>query len=173
MKSRNSLFQLFSTLLFLGIILMGASSSAVAGDQGQKKEGQDKEMKSLYQRLGGYDAIAAVVDDFIQRLATDASLGRFFQGHSTSSLRKTRQLIVDQLCEATGGPCYYTGRDMKTAHAGMGISEADWDASVKHLVTTLDKFKVPQKEKDEVLAAVSSFKGDIVVKNASASGMPD
>jgi hemoglobin len=120
------------------------------------------EQKSLYHRLGGYDAIAAVVDDFIQRLATDAQLTRFFQGHSESSLKKIRQLIVDQLCEATGGPCYYTGRDMKTAHAGMKISQADWDASVTHLVATLDKFKVPEAEKNEVLTAISSFKNDIV-----------
>jgi len=155
MKSRNSFFKLFSIMLLWGIIMMGTSSSTLAGEEPQKKEGQDKEMKSLYQRLGGYDAIAAVVDDFVQRLATDASLSRFFQGHNTSSLKKIRQLIVDQLCEATGGPCYYTGRDMKTAHAGMAISEADWDASVKHLVATLDKFKVPQKEKDEVLAVAA------------------
>lgn len=118
--------------------------------------------ESLYKRLGGYDALAAVTDDFLGRLATDPQLKRFFGGHSTDSLKRIRQLIVDQLCAATGGPCVYVGRDMKTAHAGMGISEADWDASVKHLVATLDKFKVPQKEKDEVLAAVSSMKADIV-----------
>lgn len=120
--------------------------------------------KSLYERLGGYDAIAAVTDDFIGRLATDKQLGRFFGGHSEDSLKRIRQHIVDQLCAATGGPCNYTGRDMKTAHKGMAISEADWDAAVKHLVATLDKFKVPAKEKNEVLGAVSSFKGDIVEK---------
>ena len=173
MKSRNSLFKLCGIMLLWGVVMLGVNLPAAAGDQSQKKEGQEKETKSLYQRLGGYDAIAAVVDDFIQRLATDASLSRFFQGHSASSLKKIRQLIVDQLCEATGGPCYYTGRDMKTAHAGMGISQADWDVSVKHLVATLDKFKVPQKEKDEVLAAVSSFKDDIVTKNVSKAEMPD
>jgi len=90
------------------------------------------------------------------------SSGRFFKGDSTSSLHRIRQHIVDQLCAATGGPCLYTGRDMKTAHAGLAITEADWDASVKHLVATLDKFKVPAKEKQEVLGAVSSFKPDIV-----------
>lgn len=102
----------------------------------------------------------------MQRLATDPQLGRFFQGHSVSSVKKIRQLVVDQLCEATGGPCYYTGRDMKTAHAGMGISEADWDASVKHLVATLDKFKVSEKEKNEVLGAISTMKDQIVEKSA-------
>ena len=120
--------------------------------------------KTLYQRLGGYDAIAAVTDDFIGRMATDKQLGRFFVGHSEDSLKKIRQHVVDQLCAATGGPCVYTGRDMKTSHKGMGISEADWNAAVTHLVATLDKFKVPAKEKTEVLGAVSSLKGDIVEK---------
>jgi hemoglobin len=118
--------------------------------------------KSLYQRLGGYDAIAAVTDDFIGRLAADKQLARFFAGHSEDSLRRIRQHIVDQLCAAAGGPCAYTGRDMKSAHKGMGITEADWNAAATHLVATLDKFKVPEKEKAEVLAAVSSLKKDIV-----------
>src|ERR1700745_3681464 len=105
---------------------------------------------NLYNRLGGYDALAAVTDDFLGRLSTDPAFGRFFAGHSSDSIKRIRQLIVDQLCAATGGPCIYSGRDMKTAHAGMGISERDWDGSVKHLVATLDKFNVPAKEKDEV-----------------------
>ena len=119
---------------------------------------------SLYKRLGGYDAIAAVTDDFIGRLATDPSLSKFFVGHSTDSLGRIRQHVVDFLCVATGGPCVYKGRDMKTSHAGLGITSADWDASVKHLVATLDKFKVPEKEKGEVLAAISGLKTDIVEK---------
>jgi hemoglobin len=120
--------------------------------------------KTLYQRLGGYDAIAAVTDDFIGRLVTDPQLQHFFVGFSTSSKKRIRQLVVDQLCEATGGPCFYIGRDMKTTHAGIGITEEDWQAGVKDLVASLDKFKVPKKEKDEVLALVSSLKGDIVEK---------
>jgi hemoglobin len=71
---------------------------------------------------------------------------------------------VDQLCAATGGPCVYIGRDMKTTHAGLGITEKDWDVTVRHLVATLDKFAVPAKEKDEVLGAVSGLKQDIVEK---------
>src|SRR5438309_11899562 len=85
---------------------------------------------TLYKRLGGYDAIAAVTDDFIGRLASDKQLTRFFVGHSEDSLKKIRQHLVDQLCAATGGPCVYTGRDMKTSHKGMGITESDWDAAV-------------------------------------------
>ena len=119
---------------------------------------------SLYKRLGGYDALAAVTDDFLGRLSSDPQFAKFFAGHSTDSIKRIRQLIVDQLCNVTGGPCVYTGRDMKTAHAGLGITEKDWDASVKALVATLDKLNVPAKEKDEVLTTVSGLKKDIVEK---------
>jgi hemoglobin len=117
---------------------------------------------SLYHRLGGYDALAAVTDDFVGRLAADPQLKHFFGGLSVDSQKRLRQHVVDFLCSATGGPCVYTGRDMKTAHTGLGIAEEDWNASVKHLVATLDKFKVPEKEKNEVLGAISGLKGDIV-----------
>lgn len=119
---------------------------------------------SLYKRLGGYDALAAVTDDFIVRLATDPKLGRFFTGLSDNSKARVRQLVVDQLCAATGGPCVYIGRDMKTAHKGLGITEEDWNISVKHLVATLTKFKVPEKEQKEVAAALTTLKADIVEK---------
>jgi hemoglobin len=117
---------------------------------------------ALYKRLGGYDAIAAVTDDFIGRIAADPALAKFFSGHGTDSKQRIRQHVVDFLCVATGGPCVYKGRDMKTAHAGLGISEADWKTAVAHLVATLDTFKVPQKEKDDLLAAAGSVMKDIV-----------
>jgi hemoglobin len=82
---------------------------------------------TLYKRLGGYDSMAAVTDDFLRRLTSDPAFTRFFSGHSTDSLKKIRQLVVDQLCAATGGPCVYIGRDMKATHAGLGITEKDWD----------------------------------------------
>jgi hemoglobin len=135
---------------------LAASTAAVAAEPAAPP--------SLYKRLGGYDAIAAVTDDFVGRLAADPQLAKFFAGHATDSLQRIRQLIVDQLCAATGGPCVYKGRDMKTAHAGLGISASDWNAAVAHLVATLDKFKVPQKEKDELLAIASSLQADIVEK---------
>jgi len=128
----------------------------------------DAPQKSLYQRLGGYDALAAVTDDFIGRLATDKQLARFFGGHSKDSLGRIRQLVVDQLCAATGGPCVYIGRDMKSSHQGMGISEADWNIAAGHLVATLDKFKVPEREKNEVLGAITSLKNDIVEQKPMA-----
>lgn len=119
---------------------------------------------SLYKRLGGYDAIAAVTDDFLGRLANDPQTKRFLVGHNSESLKQIRQHIVDFLCQATGGPCAYRGRDMKTAHTGLGITEADWTATVNDLTATLDKFKVPAQEKNEVLGAVAGLKGDIVGK---------
>ena len=118
----------------------------------------------LYQRLGGYDAIAAVTDDFLGRLARDPSLGRFFVGPSTDSIHRIRQDIVDFLCKATGGPCLYTARDLKTAHAGLAITGADWDKMLVHLNATFDKFKVPKRERNELLAAVAGLKKDIVEK---------
>ncbi len=121
-----------------------------------------QQQKSLYSRLGGYDALAAVTDDFVGRLATDPQLKHFFAGHNKEGLTRIRQHVIDFLCNVTGGPCAYTGQDMKTAHTGLGITEDDWNLSVKHLVATLDKFKVPEKEKSEVLGAISGLKGDIV-----------
>lgn len=120
--------------------------------------------KSLYERVGGYNALAAVVDDFIGRLVSDKRFEKFFAGHSVDSKKRIRQHILDQFCAATGDPCVYMGRDMKTTHTGLGIREADWDAAAKHLAASLDKFKVPEKEKGEMLAFVTSLKKDIVEK---------
>ena len=119
---------------------------------------------SLYKRLGGYDALAAVTDDFITALATDKTLGRFFIGASDNSKMRIRQLVLDQLCAATGGPCVYIGRDMKTVHKGLGITEDDWNIAVKHLVNTLNKYKVPEKEQKELASALTTLKADIVEK---------
>jgi hemoglobin len=119
---------------------------------------------SLYKRLGGYDAIAAVVDDFLGRLVADPELHRFFVGVSAESQRHIRQLLVDQVCNLTGGPCLYTGRSMKSAHAGLGITESDWQAMAGAFVKTLDKFYVGDRERGELLKAVSAVKSDIVEK---------
>jgi hemoglobin len=143
-------------LMFVSIVLFVCSLGLNASAQGGKD--------SLYKRLGGYDALAAVTDDFIGRLATDKTLGRFFVGASDNSKMRIRQLVLDQLCAATGGPCVYIGRDMKTAHKGLGVTEEDWNISVKHLMATLAKFKVPEKEQKEVTDAISGLKTDIVEK---------
>jgi hemoglobin len=148
-----------SSVLTVGLLAVclftGCASAQAPG--GQAAPG-------LYKRLGGYDAIAAVSDDFIGRLAADKQLNRFLVGLSADSQKKLRQNVVDQLCQATGGPCLYLGRSMKTSHAGLGITESDWQLTVNHLVASLDKFKVPEKEKNEFLALASSLKGDIVEK---------
>ncbi len=120
--------------------------------------------ESLYKRLGGYDAIAAVTDDFIVRMATNKDLQRFFVGLSDDSKGKVRGHIIDLVCLKTGGPCTYTGRDMKTSHKGLAITENDWNIMAKLFVETLNKFKVPQKEQDELLAIVATTKKDIVEK---------
>ena len=119
---------------------------------------------TLYKRLGGYDAVAAVSDDFLGRLSANPQFTKFFAGHSTDSIKKLRQHVVDFLCFGTGGPCVYTGRDMKTSHAGLGITEKDWDVMLKDLNATLDKFNVPAREREEVLAAVGGVKKDMVEK---------
>lgn len=118
--------------------------------------------QSLYTRLGGYDALVAVTKDFIGRLATDPQLAKFFTGLNDTSKARVETHVIDFLCVATGGPCIYTGQDMKTAHTGLHITEADWNASAAHLTETLNKFKVPQKEQDEVMSAIGGLKGDIV-----------
>lgn len=120
--------------------------------------------ESLYKRLGGYDAIAAVVDDFVPRLVTDQMLSKYFVGASDESKMRIRQLLVDQICAASGGPCVYIGRTMKQSHKGLGISEAEWNSAAGHLVASLKKFNVPEKEMNDLVAIVVSLKGDIVEK---------
>ena len=117
--------------------------------------------KSLYDRLGGKPAITAVVDDFVGRVAADNRINGKF---ANTDIPKFKMLLVEQLCQATGGPCTYTGRSMKATHAGMGVSSGDFDALVGDLVATLNKFKVPEREKNELLGALGPMKGDIVEK---------
>ena len=118
--------------------------------------------KSLYERLGGYDAIFAVTNDLLDRMEKDPQLGRFWQHRSTDGVKRERQLIVDFLCASSGGPLYYKGRDMKLSHKGMRISESDWTIFLNHADATLKAFNVPQAEYDEVVAFVQSTKADIV-----------
>jgi hemoglobin len=120
------------------------------------------ESKALYERLGGYDAIAAVADDLLTRLKADRQLGRFWAHRGEDGVRREKQLLIDFLCASAGGPLYYTGRDMATSHKGMGISEGDWQIFIGHVSATLDKFSVPAQERKEVLAFVDGTKSDIV-----------
>jgi len=122
--------------------------------------------KSLYDRLGGKKAITAVVDEFVGRVAADNRINGFFKQTASDPKRlaKFKMNLVDQICQASGGPCKYKGKDMKTAHQGMGIGEADFNALVEDLVGALDKFNVGATEKNELLGALGPMKKDIVEK---------
>ena len=115
--------------------------------------------KSLYERLGGKEAITAVVDDFVANVAADNRINGFF---AKANIPRLKANLVDQICQATGGPCTYTGKDMKTAHKGMGITDADFNALVGDLQKSLNKFKVPDKEQSELLGTLGSLKPQIV-----------
>ena len=117
---------------------------------------------SLYRRLGGYDVIAAIIDDMFALLRADPAFARFGSGRSTDSHLRARQLLVDQMCELTGGPCHYIGRDMKTSHAGLAISEAEWDANMKHADAALGMNGVPDAERAEFLAVFERYRDEIV-----------
>jgi len=117
------------------------------------------QQKSLYERLGGQGAVVAVVDDFVGNVAADNRINKFF---AKTDIPRFKKLLADQICAGTGGPCAYTGRDMKSAHAGMGITDAQFNALVEDLVKTLDKFKVPEKEKGELLGILGPMKPSIV-----------
>ena len=116
---------------------------------------------SLYERLGGKEAITAVVDEFVARVAADSRINRFFEG---TEIKTLKMHLFNQICEASGGPCKYTGRSMKDAHRGMGVGSGDFDALVENLVGALDKFKVGKPEKDQLLAVLGPMQKDIVEK---------
>lgn len=118
--------------------------------------------KSLYERLGGYDAIAAVVNNLIPRLMADEQLGRFWAHRGDDGVQREKQLLVDFLCNASGGPMYYTGRDMTLAHRGMRISSSDWQRFVEHLEQTLASFELPDSEVTDVMTFIASTKNEIV-----------
>ena len=120
--------------------------------------------KSLFSRLGGKKGITAVVNDFVGNCATDGRINKFFAdtAKDPKRLAKFKGNLVDQICQASGGPCKYGGKDMKTAHRGMGITDADFGALVDDLVKALDKNKVDATSKGELLTALGGMKGQIV-----------
>ena len=138
-----------SLLLVMGLLISPISSA---------------QQQSLYDRIGGYNAISAVVDDVMGRLANDPTTNRFLIYIPDSRTTHVRQMMIQFLCNATGGPCIYLGKDMHTAHKGMGLNNKDWQITVVHLTDTLNKLKVPLKEQQEVLSAVGSLK-TLIVEN--------
>jgi len=150
-----------------GVVIIAALLVAVSGAValGQDKKGAAKE-KTLFDRLGGKKGITAVVGEFVGNCATDDRIKGFFAKTAADPKRLAtfKNNLVDQICEASGGPCKYKGKSMKDAHKGMGISSADFTALVEDLTKALDKFKVGEKEKGELLGALGPMKGDIVEK---------
>jgi hemoglobin len=156
-----------------GLILSGLIASILLGACGGSKKAEttpvapepapvaEGEKKSLYERLGGLEAITAVIDEFLVNVLADERINARF---ANADKPRLRQMLIDQLCEATGGPCKYAGKNMVESHAGMNITEDEFNALVEDLVKALDKFKVPEAEKNELLGALGGMKGDIVGK---------
>jgi hemoglobin len=117
---------------------------------------------TLFERLGGHAAIDAFANDLLSRLQGDAALGRFWEHRGDDGIAREKQLLIDYLASVTGGPVYYTGRDMKLSHVGMRISESDWDAFLGHAVATMKALGVGEAEQDDIAAFVSTIKNDIV-----------
>jgi hemoglobin len=136
---------------FLAVPALSVPTVAVAAEQ-----------PTLYERLGGYDAITAVTHDVAARLMADPKMGRFWAHRGKDGIDREVQLIIDFIANQAGGPRYYTGRDMKLAHIGMRIDGEDWDRLITHLKATLDKFNVPEKERADVVAFFESTRKDIV-----------
>jgi hemoglobin len=124
---------------------------------------------SLYERLGGTDALTAVTLAFVERAGKDDRINQKF---ARTDLARLTKEFVDQLCGATGGPCTYTGRSMTQAHADMGVTNGEFDAFIEDLVAILDNFKVGKAEQGELLSLLSSFRGEIVEVNSTQVGTP-
>jgi hemoglobin len=144
----------------------GAEMAAILVLTGVAQAPLEAKEKTLYQRLGGKKSIVAVVDEFVGRVAADKRINNYFAATAADPQRLAsfKMKLVDQLCMASGGPCQYTGKDMKSAHMGMGITTADFNALVEDLVGALDKFKVGEREKGELLGVLGPMKTDIVEK---------
>jgi hemoglobin len=117
---------------------------------------------TLYKRLGGREGIALVVGDFVTNMAGDSRVNARFKDMKGPDVEKLKSNLADQICDATGGPCSYVGRDMKTTHRGMKITEGEWNATIENLVKALDKYKVDPKDKSELLGMLAPMKADIV-----------
>ena len=146
-------------VLAVAAVIVAAAVPAPAGPQ----QAAAPPARSLYARLGGYDSVAKLVDTAFPRVASHPQLRRLFQGHARDSQVRQRQLIVDALCQATGGPCAYTGRAMKPVHTGLGITPADWTTFVGIIKGALEELKVAPRESSDFLELLEQrFKPDVV-----------
>lgn len=151
-------------LLLVTLLAFSTAHIATADDKAkmaEKKAPDAPATKSLYDRLGGKAAITKVVEDFLGNVGLDKAINKRF---AKTDLKKLKNSLVDQVCQATGGPCKYAGKDMATAHKGMKITEEEFNALVGDLKKSLDKFKVGDTEQKELLGALGGMKGDIVGK---------
>lgn len=148
--------------LVMGAVIATAGACASMSGGGAAAGGGTADGVKLYQRLGGYDALAAVTDDFLGRLLSNPVTAPYFKGLEPWQKNRVRQLIVDQLCEASGGPCIYIGRPMLLAHEQLQMDEKVWNAFAGDFVATLTKFKVPDREQRELLEIVGSMKNDVL-----------
>lgn len=153
---------MYRFILAAFLALSGCATQSAATSDSPKPTAEakkDEAPKPLFDRLGGKGAIEAVIDDFLGRVAGDE---RINSGFAVGHLPRLRQRLIELVCAATGGPCVYSGRDMQTVHAGMKVTNEQFDALVGHLVATLDKFKVPEKEKGELLGLLGPMRSSIV-----------
>lgn len=164
MRARSRLRTATSRFLFMGLLLLGRSDPAAA---------QDKKDASLYDRLGGVYPIAVVVDDFIDRVMADATLNanpRIAEARRRAHKPGLKFQVAALVCSVTGGPQNYAGRSMKEAHAHLNITQKEWDALAADFKASLDQFKVPEKEQQELFAIVASTRKDIVVEQPESAG---
>jgi hemoglobin len=142
-----------------------------AGDAGPV-EAEAPKPKSLFERLGGKEAIAKVVDIFIKNVAADAKINKRFAKLPAAKMEKLKTNLVDQICEATGGDCKYTGKGMKEVHKGMKIKDDEWNALVADLKSALEEAKVPEAEQGDLMSLLGPMKDDIVEVPAKGAGKP-
>ncbi len=160
------------TFLLAACIVAGLATAAAAQNTNSSTAASAApRQKSLYERLGGMEAITAVVDEFIKNLAADERVNKKL-AKSGMNVPRVRLHLIEQVCEATGGPCKYTGLSMKASHKNMGVTEGEFTAVVEDLTKALDKFNVPATEKNELLGALAAMKGDIVEVKGDATGTP-
>jgi len=173
-RMRKILLALVPVVTLMAGVASAQGSHAAKAHPAKAHKAAATTEKKLYDRLGGKKAITAVVDEFVANVAADTRINSFFAATAGDKKRlaKFKGNMVNQICQGTGGPCKYTGKDMKTAHAGMGVQGQHFGALVEDLVKALDKFKVPEKEKGELLAILGPMQSDIVEAAPAAASVP-
>ncbi len=155
---RSVLHRPFTHFLLLCVLFLGVGY----GGWMQPHLAQAAEQQSLYERLGGYDTISEIIDEFLKKMFADPQVGKYFIGMGTDTREQLRQKNKLLMCKNTGGPCKIINREMKLAHAGLGVTDSDWQVTVSHLAGTLESLKVGEQEQRELLLMISRLKEYIV-----------